>query len=62
MFLILLPAGTSVVFPVGYMDQSTGLLHISPQEVTVKVDIFALLNFRASSPIWQFRADKFSRT
>ena len=26
---ILLPAGTSIVLPVGYMDQPTGLLHIS---------------------------------
>ena len=26
--LILLPAGTSIVLPVGYMDQPTGLLHI----------------------------------
>ena len=25
---ILLPAGTSIVLPVGYMDQPTGLLHI----------------------------------
>ena len=27
--LILLPAGTSIVLPVGYMDQPTGRLHIS---------------------------------
>ena len=27
-FLILLPARTSIVLPVGYMDQPTGLLHI----------------------------------
>ena len=26
--IILLPAGTSIVLPVGYMDQPTGLLHI----------------------------------
>ena len=26
--LILLPAGTSIVLPVGYMNQPTGLLHI----------------------------------
>ena len=26
--LILLPFGTSIVLPVGYMDQPTGLLHI----------------------------------
>ena len=25
---ILLPAGTSIVLPVGYVDQPTGLLHI----------------------------------
>ena len=29
---ILLPAGTSIVLPVGYMDQPTGLLHIIPLE------------------------------
>ena len=28
LFVILLPAGTSIVFPVGYMNQPTGLLHI----------------------------------
>ena len=26
--IILLPAGTSIVVPVGYMNQPTGLLHI----------------------------------
>ena len=28
MLVILLPAGTSIVLPVGYMNQPTGLLHI----------------------------------
>ena len=28
MLIILLPAGTSIVLPVGYMNQPTGLLHI----------------------------------
>ena len=27
--IILLPAGTSIVLPVGYMDQPTGFLHIN---------------------------------
>ena len=28
--IILLPAATSIVLPVGYMDQPTGLFHIIP--------------------------------
>ena len=40
--IILLPAGTTIVLPVGYMDQPTGLLHLSYRHVWPAPDLLAV--------------------